>query len=258
MKRLERRATPVSLTGRLLQRLPGGRFAQEQIERIEHRVLRELRQRLDGVDSEQPLSVVAFSWQQSFDQRDAIGEVDAAAHLRGLLEQSLQQSREQARQAWCAMVVKQLLPDEARLLAALSDHSTFPVIDVLAAPRLGVASRPMLENCSSIGKSAGIGAVELTSCYLRRLHAFGLLCYAPEDGAMKLRYEMLEADERVRHTIERNKKSGLRTTIVRRTVTLSDLGRTLWSTCGMNPAETGGRLPQGGEPTAEESEQRQS
>ncbi len=220
-----------SLAGRLLQRLPGGRFAQEQIERVERRVLGELKQRLDRLEAGQApsMSVVAVSVRPrvSNGTADLIGESPARL-LRELLQMSAEQDRGSAEQAYFALVLGSLLPDEARILSALSDGSAYPTLDVFVGSRLGPATRPVLEWVSSVGKSAGVQCGELTPVYLRRLHAWGLIELHVEDPAQRVKYEILETDASLRETVERFTRAGQRTRLARGMVKVTALGAALW------------------------------
>jgi abortive infection alpha-like protein len=157
------------------------------------------------------------------------------ALLRDLLERSMAQSREETRTALFVRLLGELLPDEARILAALSDGTTYPLIHVEAGPRLGAATRRVLAHVSSVGKSAGVAWADMTPAYVGRLVHLGLAELGPEDETHEVKYEILEADETVRAAIERIRKADRqRESIVRRVVRISDLGRALWAACAMD------------------------
>lgn len=219
-----------ALANRLLKRLPGGSFAQEQLERIEQRVLSELKQRLDKVERSATVSVLAFSVESESRTRKqgphAPGEL-----LRELLEIAGEQTRAQAEQAYHLAVLKSLVPDEARILSALADAPPAAMVHLMAGSRLGGASHPVLQHLSNLGRTAGVQLVELTPVYIRRLRDWGLLSTGPEDEALKVKYEILENDGEVRRAVERLRKNGQRETFLRRTLTLSELGRALWAAC---------------------------
>lgn len=216
-----------SLASRLLKRLPGGSYAQEQLERIEHRVLGELKQRLDKVDRRAAVSVLAFAVDGGAKKRRAApGEL-----LRELLELASEQTQQQAEHAYYMAALKSMVPDEARILSALSDGTTYPLIHVMAGPRLGGATHPVLQNVSHVGKNAGARLQQRTPAYIRHLRDLELVETGPEDPAMKTRYQVLEAETEVRKLIERIKESGQRDQILRRTLKISEVGKALWSAC---------------------------
>ena len=221
------------LTRRILKRLPGGALAQEQLDRLEHRVLQELKSRMDrleGASRETSVSVVAFSveapGQSPEQQQRAAGEM-----MRKLLEASSNQTRAQAQAAYYAMVVGNLLPDEARILSALSDGSTYPLLHVMSAPRIGLGATPVVENMCSVGRNAGVMWPEMTRGYVQRLMAAGLAETGPEDYTLITKYEMLETEDVVRRAQEQIKKAGNRSQIKRRVLKISELGSAIWEAC---------------------------
>ena len=220
-----------ALANRVLKRLPGGNFAQEQFEKIERRVLGELKQRLDKVERSATVSVLAFSVQPDPAQSRKRGPYAPGELLRELLEISGEQSREQAQQAYFVAALKSLVPDEARILSALSDSNGYPLLHVMAGSRLGGATHPVLQNVSNVGKVAGAQLIELTPNYIRRLRDWELVQTISESAELKTGYEILETDDAVRRTVERIRKNGQRDVILRRTLKMSDLGRALWAAC---------------------------
>ncbi|GAC1627363.1 MAG: Abi-alpha family protein [Nevskia sp.] len=224
-------AADAPLASRLLKRLPGGEFAREQLDKIERRVMQELKQRLDRIErAESTVSVVAFAVEPPpptpEQKQRAAGEM-----LRKLLEASTEQTREQAQAAYYAMIVGNLLPDEARILSALSDGSVYPLVHVMSAPKIGLGSVAALENVSSVGKNAGVQWPEMTPGYVQRLIAAGLAETGAEDYALIMKYEILETDEAVRRMLEQIRKAGNRGQIRRRTLRISELGSRLWQAC---------------------------
>ncbi|MGH8504511.1 MAG: Abi-alpha family protein [Stenotrophobium sp.] len=229
-KKLTHEAKNESLAGRLLKRLPGGSFVQEQVDRVEHRLLGELKQRLDRLEqTPQSVSVVAVS--VTAQQRHHHEGKSPKEILRSLLAESTEQSKEQSIVASCTAVLQSLVPDEARILAALSDGSGYAMINVLATSNLGLTAVPMLEYVSTVGRNAGVLTPALTSAYVRHLAFWGLTEMAAEDPAQKTNYEILETDDSVRKLLARILKSGERGRIVRRTLRMSDLGLAMWKLC---------------------------
>jgi hypothetical protein len=218
-----------ALANRVLKRLPGGSFAQEQLERIERRVLGELKQRLDRLERNATVSVLAFSVEDAASKKR--GPYAPGELLRELIEISGEQTREQAQQSYYIAALKSLVPDEARILSALSDAKGYPLLHVMAGSRLGGAPHPVLQNVSNVGKIAGAQLIDLTPHYIRRLREWDLVETAAEAADLKTSYEILETDDVVRKAVERIKKSGQREVILRRMLKMSDLGRALWEAC---------------------------
>jgi hypothetical protein len=220
-----------ALANRVLKRLPGSSFAQEQLEKIEHRLLSELKQRLDQLERSATVSVLAFSVESNAARSNKRKPYAPGELLRELLDISSEQSREEALQAYYVAALKSLVPDEARILSALSDSDGYPLLHVMAGSRLGGATHPVLQNVSNVGKIAGVQLIELTPHYIRRLREWNLVETAPEALDLKTSYEILETDDAVRKTLEHIKKSGQREAILRRILKISDLGQSLWEAC---------------------------
>lgn len=76
--------------------------------------------------------------------------------LRELLDRSMySRPPDDSRNALYLSLLSDLLPDEARILAALSDGSTYPVVDI-AEPLLGTSTVLVLTNASTVGRAAGV------------------------------------------------------------------------------------------------------
>src|SRR5207302_6853868 len=109
--------------------VPGAKIVQRRLEAIERQVLRELRARLDRVDRRgEPSSDPAV-------ETTAPTETPAAM-LADLLDRSTEQTPEEARRCAFVAILRQLVPDEARILAALSDGGGHPILHVSAASTL--------------------------------------------------------------------------------------------------------------------------
>lgn len=227
MKSLPKPSLTNSLVGKLLQRVPGGDFAQEQLEKIETRVLQELKGRLDQIDRGPSVAVLNLSLTQK-----GRGKPRAPADmLRDLLDTSNTQSREEALIGFHARVLASLLPDEARILSVLSDGRTFPMINVSAGTRMGLSPRVVEEGLSSVGKYAAVHCPELVPVYIQHLKSWGLVRVDGEDPEQETEYQMLEADDVVRKVIARIEEGGERARIARRALRISEIGSTLWFEC---------------------------
>lgn len=219
-----------SIAGRLLKRVPGGGFAERQLEHLESRVLRRLKTRLDAVGEPSRVSVLAVSVPPHSGER-AAGSMPGNL-LRHLLERSQEpRSKQQAEVEYFTLLLQQLVPDEARILSALSDGVTYPLIDVLTAPKFSVVSRPIVESVSSVGKSAGVQASALTPNYVRHLRRLGLVDIVPGETPDEQQYQILETDTEVREAVEAAHRHGQRARIVRRSLRISAVGKRLWTAC---------------------------
>jgi hypothetical protein len=229
-KNLTSATRPETFAARLLDRLPGGAFVKEQLDRVEHLALGELKQRLDRLEQSPSVSVLAVSVSAQQRQRRRT----PGALLRQLLAQSADQSREQAVEAFYVSILRGMVPDQARILSVLSDGSGYPFIHVMASSKLGLSAVPMLEYASTVGRAARVVAGELTPAYVRQMAHWGLIETAPEDPAQRVHYELLETEESVRRLIARIEKNGERSRIVRRSLKISELGLALWHLCQLD------------------------
>lgn len=216
------------IASRLLKRMPGGDFVQEQLDRAENRLLGELKQRLDRLEK-QPTSVSVLAVAVS--ARGGDGAQTPGELMRQLLNDSSELSHDQSLETSCMAILRSLVPDEARILAALSDGSGYPLVHVMAGSRLGIAAFPMLEYVSTVGRNAGVLCPELTPAYVRHLAAWGLTESAPEDPNQQLQYELLETDDAVRRLSARIVANGERPKLIRRTLKMSDFGFAMWKLC---------------------------
>jgi hypothetical protein len=205
--------------------VPGARLLQRGYGSIERLFLRELRARLDRLDPIEASSETEGASLKPVSQTPA-------AVLAELLDRSIEQSPEQAKRDTFLVILHQLVPDEARILAALSDGGSHPAIHVTAGSTLGSSTRRVLSNLSSVGQAAGVQLREMTPHYISHLLELGLVELAPEDPDLALKYEILESHTQIRDAIARiGREQKGKARIVRRTVRLTALGRDLWATC---------------------------
>jgi len=153
--------------------------------------------------------------------------------LAELLARSIGQTPEDARRDAFVTILRQLVPDEARIVAALSDGGGHPVIHVTAGSTLGSSTRRVLSNVSPVGQAAGVQLREMTPHYLSHLLELGLVELFPEDPKQALKYEILESATAVRAAVTKIEAGSkmTRARIVRRTVRLTALGHDLWAAC---------------------------
>lgn len=215
---------------RMVQRLPGGEFALERVAQVERDLLRGLKQRLDSV--EPPRLRARRENGESGVSAGATMPANAKQLLGSLLERSQEQSREAAEEDLFLSVLHALVPDEVRILSALSDGSHYPLLQLVESGLVGGGARVVVDNVSNVGKSAGVQLPAMTAMYITRLRSLGLLDLRAEDPQLKMKYEILESDEVVRkeqHRIER--ETWRKGNLVRQTIVISELGRALWQHC---------------------------
>ena len=211
----------------LARNFPAFSFAGRQVRRVERAVLLQLKRRLEDVDSAPPRSVVRVAGRAVAESaRGAAGIL-----LGDLLERSMTQTKAEARAELHRHVLAQLLPDEARILSALSDGSTYPLVHVGVGPPVGPLVNRVQDNVSNVGRAAGVLLLDQVPAYIGHLRLLGLAQTGPEDKTLKTKYEIVESDDLVRgarETIEKSKRSAR---ILRRTLLISPLGRELWQAC---------------------------
>lgn len=226
----------------LTRRLPGVDTAERGLRQVERTLLSELRRRLDEVDDPYHAALSAASAMSRTGVNGTRRSVEATvtlvpardnhaeplrAAMAELLNHSIGFGRDRAREYLYAVILRQLTPDEARILSALSDGSPFPAIDVAERTGVGGTGRFVLRNASTVGKSAGVSLPDQVPGYLTRLIGLGLVDVDEEVPSLETQYEILLTDETVRAA----EKQVKRAKFVRRTVHISRLGAQFWQAC---------------------------
>jgi Abortive infection alpha len=215
----------LDLANAAIDLIPGAQLIRRTLASVERRALSELKDRLERLDA------------RAFDVPTAAppeAAPDEPSELLGaLLARSLDQTPQQARRDAFATILRQLVPDEARIIAALSDGGGHAVIHVTAGSTLGSATRRVLSNVSPVGQAAGVQLRDMTPHYLAHLQELGLVELVAEDVEQRLKYEILESATAVRDAIAAIEGASKmnRARIVRRTVRLTPLGCDLWAAC---------------------------
>ncbi|MGH3648895.1 MAG: Abi-alpha family protein, partial [Micromonosporaceae bacterium] len=153
-----------------------------------------------------------------------------------LMDRSLEQTRTEARYLLYVRTLAELVPDEARILAALADGTSYPVIDVVARNAVGQAKGHLIRDVSSVGRAAGVALPGEAHSYVSHLRRLGLVERHAEDPAFTDRYDLLMTEEAVRRAQQDGRLGrGLTAKPVRGTLRISPLGADLWHDC--NPPE---------------------
>lgn len=149
-----------------------------------------------------------------------------------LLDRSSEASDAQSRDYLFGTIVSQLVPDEARILAALGGGRTFAAVDVVSKQGTRSISRVVLSNTSTVGAAASVALPENVGTYLTRLAGYGLLHFGRADEEFQSQYDALAEDKRVRaaRAIADAGRLG-NSKLVRKTVGLSPLGEEFWAAC---------------------------
>lgn len=215
------------------RKLPGATAVEAELHQLERTVLGELRRRLDNVDPlHDPRTTDGTATDSAAPPRTGTPPKQTEplrVAMAELLMRSMEQTKQRAKEYLYLAVLRQLLPDEARILSALADGSAYPVIHVDC--RTGVSgSRRLLANASTVGRSAGAAELSSVPRYVTRLLHLGLVELEDVDPGLSVHYDILLTDSRVRAAEEAARAAG-RARIVRQTLRISALGRELWDAC---------------------------
>jgi hypothetical protein len=222
---------------RMARQLPGAQAVEQEAERFGRAAREELRRIVDEATPQPPPRQAAPT------VVTANPEEQRAAYLIGvhpaggdplreamgeLLERSVEISRADSRRYLYGSILSQLVPDEARIIAALADGSRYAAIDVVAR-QFGRVPRTLLANASSVGRAAGVANLENVPTYLVRLASLGLIDFDEPDPALNVQFDVLTSDDRVREAERRGGawRGGAR--VVRKAVRLSDFGQEFWT-----------------------------
>lgn len=214
---------------RLARQLPGARAMEREAQRLQAAAISEAR-RLLQVPPAIP-GAVARVMTTPEEQRavDYIrntnpGTAPLRSAMSELLERSVEATRTDSRDYLYGTIISQLVPDEARILAALSDGSHFAAMDVVHKPRRG-ATRTLVAHASAVGRQAGLVAPDNTPTYLARLHGFGLVEFGPEEPELTVQYDILATDPTVQ---DARKRARGNVKLVRSALLMSEFGSQFW------------------------------
>jgi hypothetical protein len=147
-----------------------------------------------------------------------------------LLDRSLEQSTCETRLELYDRILDQLVADEARILRALSDGTTSPLVNVYSQSRWWSMPRAVLTNTSLIGRTAGVTLPAMAPTYVANLLRLGLVEIGPPADGSEPGYEVLMAEPGVMRAIADAQQARQSARVERLSLRLSDLGRELWTT----------------------------
>ena len=154
---------------------------------------------------------------------------DLGSKMRGLLDKALDNSTVSSQVELFHHILDQLVADEARIISALSDGSSSPLVNVHDWTRRRSPGRAVLENASLIGRTANVALPEMVPSYVSHLLALGLVEVGDEDPDLKDDYEVLMAETFVLRAIKNASRGPLAAKVDKLTLTLSGLGQALWA-----------------------------
>ena len=215
---------------RIARQLPGAQTLEREAQRLQRAAVSEVRRRLDLPHEHAGTATAEERRAVLLVQNASQDEAPLRTAMSELLERSVETDRRASREYLFGTIISQLVPDEARVLAALSDGRSVATMDVVIKIGARGRTRTELAYASTIGRAAGLSSPENTPTYLSRLVGFGLLQPGPEDDSLNTDYEILATDTVVRAaraTAESRRQGSVR--LQRGTVTLSPLGRDFWA-----------------------------
>ncbi|MDX1497841.1 MAG: Abi-alpha family protein [Salinisphaeraceae bacterium] len=237
-----------SLFGRMrdyARLLPGADVVEERYQNLEERALRQLKSRLADIDDRRLPAPPGYkplkqSLSRGLVSSSALLEQHPKDIMADLLERSENQTTEQAELYLYSNMLRELVPDEARLLRGLSDGASHPLVHIGMGPPIGPVTRRVEGYFTFLGKSSTLRLKEYTPMYLAHLHQLELIELGPEDKELEIRYQVLEGDRAIRErcaAIETPK--GMTTRFIRRVVRISELGAKVWALCDVAPTYKG-------------------
>jgi len=216
--------TARAVTG-IARRLPGAGFAERQLVAVEQLALRELSRRIERAIHPQGREAPSLGAPAQANGGAAAREETPAETLERLLRRSMDQTPSDSVRSMFENLLDELVPDEARILAALADGSAYPLVHVVAPG----SSRRTVENASSVGRAAGVAAPGMVPAYVTHLLRIGLVETGEEDTTRREDYDILITDSSVRDALASGRRRSPR--IVRETVRMTTLGHELWTYC---------------------------
>lgn len=217
---------------RLARQLPGMNLVEEQAARLRQAASAEL---LRLLDVPQQLFGTAAPEEQRVMMLVRDADADPAplrTAMTELLSRSGQSPAGRSKEYLFGTIVSQLVPDEARVLAALADGRRYAVVDVVAKHVGRSATRTVFANASLLGAVAGVSPSRNVATYLTRLQQFGLVEFGPAADELGDQYDKLAVDgvvQDARAQIERDKLGSAK--LIRKSVALSPLGAEFWAAC---------------------------
>jgi hypothetical protein len=124
-------------------------------------------------------------------------------------------------------ILKELAPDEARILRFLAIEGPQPAVDVRTSRPLNAGSRLVGPGLSMIGAQAGCRSNERVPAYLNNLYRLGLLWFSREPVRDRNRYQVLE----VQTDVAAAKREAGRSRTVRRSIHLTPFGQDFCEVC---------------------------
>ncbi|NTY61183.1 Abi-alpha family protein [Mycolicibacterium sphagni] len=189
----------------------------------EEQVVGAIRHGLDSLDPAEALEDAAPEEEPAPDPDSLTGKMSR------LLDRALDQNTRGSQVELYHHLLDQLVADEARILGALSDGSSSPMVNVYTWLSPRVPGRAALEHASLIGRTANVALPQMVPQYVSHLLSLGLVEAGPEDPALATEYEVLMAETAVLAAIKSASRGPLAAKVEKSTLSLSSLGASLWA-----------------------------
>jgi hypothetical protein len=143
-------------------------------------------------------------------------------------------------------ILKQLTPDEAKIVGLFNYSKPFPLLDVRGefinqGRHLANEGVTVLTNFSVIGKEAGVEFLDLIPVYINNLCRLGLAEVPKDVVSSEIEpYNVLESDPLVqtkKYQIENESSPPLRCVFIRKELKVTDLGKQFAEVCSSNEDE---------------------
>lgn len=148
-----------------------------------------------------------------------------------LLGMAERQSSEQAHEALCTALLRQLTAEEALLFARLADGQPRAVLHLEAPGRLGVGGERVAGPFSLLGEELPLKVPHMLPLCLRRLLGLELLVEEEPSSQTKARHGSLQTDTAVREAIADLQRRRIRPRLRFASLRLSALGQEVWRSC---------------------------
>ena len=225
-------------TRRLGEAAISGESAAQLLDEIREESIESLRRVLGVVEREPGSAPITDAFNSIVpDRRPAPDpDRDTAESLRergtALLERAAEVDRDgTAIHPGFERIIDQLAPDEARILKLISNDGPQPIVYIHRAAPMGLGAREVARRLSLIGREAGCLRPELLPAYIDNLVRLGLIAIRRDPVADEQAYEVVEAQPEVIEALRSISGTVFRGQISRRSVHLSDFGRTFCQVC---------------------------
>lgn len=204
-------------------RLPGAAAAREAYDSLEQVALTELKQRMDAASPPRPGAPAATA-----------GSLSKRVHprrlLTSLLDESAEQDKDSAQRSLYTAILLELTPDEACLLATLSDESEFALVNITVGNAVS-GIKQVAGNFCSIERVAPIKLRDYCPAYIEHLLSLGLAEVGVENKTLEMKYQILEGHPKAMIISKELGKTHRSVRYQRRTLKISELGLDLWAFC---------------------------